>query len=166
MDYFLKQFKKALDDLPGAFEKGIDNSSIDDDSKERLEAAFAEMLPKIKQVQDVFTETEKKQLDLNGKFMALSEDEQIALIEAALPNHTICPISGVNEYIKNEMNGNAMKFMRALQEPRIDYNTRYFEIIDIEKYFVVFPVSHLDRYLKDDDVIQYLESHPDALDKK
>lgn len=165
MDYYLKEFKEALENLPAYFEKA-NTSELNEESREKLELAFTELLPKLKAVQKVFDDAEKDERDLNKKFYALTEEQQIALIEAALPDHTICPVSRINEYIQNELHGNCMKFIRALDGDYDAYNTRYFEICDTEKYFEVFQVSHLASFLNDEDVLAYLKEHPDAFDKK
>lgn len=164
MGYHVEDFKEIIDKLPKAFEKAMEDRDIDEELKGNLDAAFSEMLPGLKKIQQAFTIAEKKEKDVIGKFNALSEEKQIALIEAALPDYKICPISQINEYIKNELNGNCLRFMRAVEGKIDNYNTHYFTIVNNKKFFIVYPESYLVHYMSYDEVIDYLAKHPDALE--
>lgn len=164
MGYVANDLREAVNKMTVAFDETLNDRDLDQEVIENLKQVYAEMMPQLEKIKQIFANEEEKEDKMIFKFCNLSDEKQISIIEAALPDHKICPISQVNEYIKNELNGDFLKFMRACEGDPGDYDTHYVEIVDNSKYFEVFTINDLSGFLNDDDVIDYIKKHPKVLE--
>ena len=157
----LMGFEESLQNVLLDYEELIGAYGIDPKTEETIRREFSPIERSIKMFLQTLNELEKKDDGMQAIFEKLPVEKQIAIIEKFRPELKIYPISYLNDYVQNELHGNVIDFLNAIEDTGLSPEDASLFVTNKLNDTLMFENS-LDIYVEGEkDFPAFMKSHPE-----
>lgn len=157
--------KESLLDVMVKYNEVMNSGDVSQKRKEEVSEKFRSIKFHIEMFVSQIEDIEDKTDSLVDKFEDLPDEKKIQVLAAIRPELKIYPVSYVNDYVKNELNGDCLKFMNSIEQSDLTADNSTYFVVNTKHNVIMFE-DCIDGYAVYEKKLEpYLKKHPELFEK-